>query len=106
MPLLRQDVERIEEIAGLIKNERDNTVSQLIGRLQGLNSELDTAWDGPSQEQFYATYGNWISQLEKFSDTLYSIHQYLASVAVNFRELDEAARQAAAGATAIPAGAE
>jgi len=50
------------------------------------------------EDQFELTYGNWITDLEKYSDTLNSINQYLTSVAQNFRELDEAARAAAAAA--------
>jgi WXG100 family type VII secretion target len=98
MPILKIDVETVEAIAAKVRTEREDTVGNLIGRLHGLNGELDAAWDGPAQSQFEATYGDWIQQLEAFSNTLYNINQYLVSVAQNFRELDEAARQAAAGA--------
>lgn len=98
MAILRQDIENIERLAQQVKHERDVTVNDLLSKLRGINAELDTAWDGPSQQAFYATYGDWIQQLEKFSNTLNSVHEYLVSVATNFRELDEAARQAAAGA--------
>ncbi|HLC02754.1 MAG TPA: WXG100 family type VII secretion target [Anaerolineales bacterium] len=98
MAILRQDIESIERLAQQVKHERDVTVNDLLSKLRGINAELDAAWDGPSQQAFYATYGDWIQQLEKFSNTLNSVHEYLVSVATNFRELDEAARQAAAGA--------
>ncbi|OGR29795.1 MAG: hypothetical protein A2139_11885 [Desulfobacca sp. RBG_16_60_12] len=98
MPVLRQDIENIERLAQRVKHERDVTVSDLLGNLRGINADLDASWDGPSQQAFHATYGDWIQQLEKFSNTLNSVHEYLVSVATNFRELDEAARQAAAGA--------
>jgi len=98
MAVLRQDIENIERLAQQVKHERDVTVNDLLSKLRGINAELDAAWDGPSQQAFYATYGDWIQQLEKFSNTLNSVHEYLVSVANNFRELDEAARQAAAGA--------
>lgn len=98
MPNLRIEVETVESLAAKIKAERDGTVADLLGRLRSINSELDAAWDGPAQEQFEQTYGNWITDLEKYSDTLNSINQYLVSVAKNFRELDEAARAAAASA--------
>ena len=101
MPILRQDIETIETLAAQVKAERDTTVNDLLAKLRGINSQLDAAWAGPSQVQFELTYGDWINQLHKFSDTLNSVHQYLASVAQNFRELDEAARQAAAGAASL-----
>lgn len=101
MPILRIDVETVEAIAARVRAEREGTVAELLTRLRGLNAELDAAWDGPAQSQFQATYGDWIQQLEAFSNTLYNINQYLVSVAQNFRELDEAARQAAAGAAAV-----
>jgi WXG100 family type VII secretion target len=100
MAILRQDIENIERLAQQVKHERDVTVNDLLAKLRGINADLDAAWDGPSQQAFYATYGDWIQQLEKFSNTLNSVHEYLVSVANNFRELDEAARQAAAGAAA------
>jgi WXG100 family type VII secretion target len=100
MAILRQDIENIERLAQQVKHERDVTVNDLLAKLRGINADLDAAWDGPSQQAFYATYGDWIQQLEKFSNTLNSVHDYLVSVANNFRELDEAARQAAAGAAA------
>ncbi|MEW6566693.1 MAG: WXG100 family type VII secretion target [Chloroflexota bacterium] len=100
MTLLRIEVETVEALAAQVKAERDGTVNDLLGRLRRINAELDTAWDGPAQLQFQQTYGDWISQLERYSNTLNNVYQYLVSVAQNFRELDEAARQAAAGAAA------
>jgi len=100
MPNLRIEVETVEAIAAKIKSERDGTVADLISRLRNINNELEAAWNGPAQVQFQQTYGNWITDLEHYSDTLNSINQYLVSVANNFRELDEAARAAAANAAA------
>jgi WXG100 family type VII secretion target len=98
MPTLRIDVETVEALAAKIKSERNGTVNELIARLHAINNQLDAAWDGPALTQFQGTYGNWVEQLEHYSDTLNSIYQYLVSVAQNFRELDEAARSAAANA--------
>jgi WXG100 family type VII secretion target len=98
--MLRQNIEDIEMLAARIKQEREGTVSELLSRLRAINNELDMAWDGPSQQAFYASYGDWIQQLEKFSDTLNNVNQYLVSVATNFRDLDAAAEQAARGAAA------
>ena len=99
MPMLRQDVERIEALAAQVKAEREGTVDGLLGKLRGINSDLNEAWDGPSQVAFEGSYGDWIRQLEQYSNTLNNVHQYLISVATNFRELDAAAAQAARGAT-------
>ncbi len=98
MPLLRQETERIEELARRVKNERDTTVNDLLGTLRGIDVELDQSWDGKSQQQFHASYGDWITKLEQYTETLENVHAYLMSVAQNFRELDEAAAQAAQGA--------
>jgi WXG100 family type VII secretion target len=89
--MLRQNVEDIEMLAAKVKQEREGTVSDLIDRLHRINNELDVAWDGPSQKAFHASYGDWIQQLERFSDTLNNVNQYLASVATNFRDLNAAA---------------
>ncbi|HLC02130.1 MAG TPA: WXG100 family type VII secretion target [Anaerolineales bacterium] len=98
MTILRQDIEQIRGLAGRIKGERDGTVADLIQRLHGINNELNAAWDGASQTAFFDAYGNWIAQLEEFSNTMYSVEQYLTSVANNFEELDQAAAAAATGA--------
>lgn len=99
MPMLRQNIEQIEALAAQVKGERDGTVDSLLGKLRGINQELESAWEGPSQMAFEANYGDWIRQLEQFSNTLNNVHQYLVSVATNFRDLDTAAAQAASGAT-------
>jgi len=100
MVMLRQNIEDIEMLAARVKQEREGTVADLISRLNGINNELQNAWDGPSQQAFFGSYGDWIKQLEKFSDTLNNVNQYLVSVATNFRDLDAAAEQAARGAAA------
>ncbi len=97
MPLLHQNVEEIEMLASRVKQEREGAVADLIARLHAINNELDAAWDGPSQRVFHANYGDWIQQLEKFSDTLINVNQYLTSVATNFRDFNEAADQASKG---------
>jgi WXG100 family type VII secretion target len=96
--ILKQDIELIRSLAAQIKAERDNTVANLLQQLRGINNQLDGAWDGASQQAFYSAYGDWIDQLEKFSDTMNSVHQYLLSVAQNFEDLDIAAAAAASGA--------
>jgi len=96
--LLRQDTQQIRDLASAIKTEREGTVADLIQRLRAINNQLDGAWDGESQAAFFNAYGDWITQLEKFSDTMNSVHQYLVSVAQNFEELDHAAAAAASGA--------
>jgi WXG100 family type VII secretion target len=70
----------------------------LLQTLRGINTALDGAWDGASQAAFQAAYGDWIDQLEKFSETMNNVHQYLVSVAQNFEDLDLAAAAAASGA--------
>lgn len=98
MPTLRIEVEKVEDLARQVKAERDNTVENLLSKLRTINSELDAAWDGPAQEQFNQVYGDWITKLQQYSDTLNGVNNYLTSVADNFRKLDEAARSAAAQA--------
>lgn len=95
---LRQDIQQIRELASRIRGERDQTVGDLINRLHGINNQLNAAWDGASQTAFFNAYGDWIKQLEEFSNTMYSVEQYLVSVAQNFEDLDQAAAAAASGA--------
>jgi WXG100 family type VII secretion target len=98
MPHLRIQVETVEDLARQVQNKRENEVEALLTDLRRLNGDLNGAWDGPAQIEFEARYGDWITQLQKYSETLRSVSSYLRSVAENYRQLDEAARQAAAGA--------
>ena len=98
--MLRQDIHTIRTLADRVAHERNDTVENLLSRLNGINTELDAAWDGPSQIAFKESYGDWIQQLRKYSDTLNNVHQYLKSVAQNFEDLDAAAASAASGAAA------
>ncbi len=90
------DVDKVEALAAQIKRERETTVAELITRLRRINGDLKTSWDGSAQAQFEATFGDWISDLERYSNTMHSVHQYLSRVAREFRDLNEAARRAAA----------
>ena len=60
MALLRQDIQTIRTLADRVAHERNDTVENLLSRLNGINSELDAAWDGPSQIALQESYGDWI----------------------------------------------
>jgi WXG100 family type VII secretion target len=98
MPELRINTELVEELASRIGGQHV-VIEDALNNLRAVNSELAGAWDGPSQDTFEGTYGDWITQLESYSETLTNVQSYLRSVAENFRQLDEAAQQAATGAT-------
>lgn len=98
MPKLSIDTELVEELASRIGGQHV-VIEDALNNLRAINSELAGAWDGPSQDTFEGTYGNWIAQLESYSETLTNVQGYLRSVAENFRDLDAAAQQAATGAT-------
>ncbi|MBI5712646.1 MAG: WXG100 family type VII secretion target [Chloroflexi bacterium] len=90
------DVDKVESLAAQIKRERETTVAELITRLRRVNGDLKTSWDGSAQAQFEATFGDWVNDLEKYSNNLNAVHQYLVRFSREFRELNEAARKAAA----------
>ncbi len=92
--VLRIEPETVESLSGQINGIHDNEVRDVLARLRQLNEQLDQAWDGPSQTLFTEKYGDWIFQLENFSNTLKGIHHYLNSVVENYRKMDEAARSA------------
>ena len=98
--MLRQDIQTIRTLADRVAHERNDTVENLLDRLNRINNELDAAWDGRSQIAFQESYGDWINQLRKYSDTLNNVAEYLKSVAQNFEDLDAAAASAASGAAA------
>ena len=96
MAILREDIQTIRTLADRVANERNDTVEQLLGRLTEVDARLADAWDGPSQIAFNESYGDWIEQLRKYSNTLNNVHQYLMSAAQNFEDLDAAAANDAA----------
>jgi WXG100 family type VII secretion target len=99
MTIHRENVQIIRALADKVAHERNDTVEQLLGRLTGIEAELADAWGGPSQIAFHESYGDWIEQLRKYSSTLNNVHQYLASAAQNFEDLDAAAATARGAAT-------
>jgi len=98
MPRLEIVPEEVEEIASNIGGQHI-IIGEALESLRAIDAHLATVWEGPARQIFYETYGNWITQLENYSETLTNVQAYLRSVAQNFRDLDEAAQQAASGAT-------
>jgi len=92
----RINCEAIEGVAGKIQQKHEDILS-IITELRALNEELDGYWDGESQIEFEARFGDWLGQLEQFSGTLESVHQFLVGFVNARREFEEQARQAAAG---------
>jgi WXG100 family type VII secretion target len=93
----RINTEAIEGISGKIRQKHED-IYGIISELRSLNEELDGAWDGESQVEFEARFGDWIGQLEQYSGTLESVYQFLISFAQARLEFEEQARNAAAGA--------
>lgn len=92
----RVNTEGIEGVAGKIQQKHQDILA-IISELHALNDELDGYWDGEAQMQFEASFGDWIVRLEQFSETLDSVQQYLVSFVQARLELEEQARNAAAG---------
>lgn len=82
------DTETIRRLAAMIKSERDVSVADSICRLRAINNELDNLLVGWQMVEFEKNYGNWISELERYSNTLYSIHQFLIASANYWDEFD------------------
>ena len=95
----RVDHEQVEGLAKRIQQEH-NDILQDISDLRNINNDLNAAWDGESQMQFEASFGDWLMKLEQFSETLESVYQYLITFVEARRELEEQARSAADGASA------
>jgi WXG100 family type VII secretion target len=98
MTVLRLDVEAVKSIIARIDTQHIE-IDTVLTNLRAINIDLEGAWDGSAQIEFEKTYGNWIQQLDNYSETLTSVKGYLQSVSDNYVALDEAARAAAAGAT-------
>jgi WXG100 family type VII secretion target len=94
----RMNLEGIEGVAGRIQ-QKHSDIQSIITELRSLNGELDGYWDGEAQLEFEARFGDWVAQLEQFSGTLESVHQYLVTLVQARRDFEEQARAAAGGAT-------
>ena len=94
----RMNLEAIEGVAGKIQQKHSDILG-IISELRSLNSELDGSWDGEAQMEFEARFGDWLTQLEQFSETIESVHQYLVTLVQARRDFEEQARAAAAGST-------
>ena len=92
----RVDTEAVEQVAGQVQQKHQEILGT-ITELRSLNSTLDGAWDGEAQQAFEASFGDWLVQLEQFSETLESVNQYLVRYVAARRELEEQAAAAASG---------
>jgi WXG100 family type VII secretion target len=95
---VKMDYVAVKHCADRIKTERDVTVNELIARLRGINNELAASWDNTAQDAFENTFGNWLSQLENYTNTLTSVHAYLTTMVDAYIELENQARTAAENA--------
>ncbi len=93
----RMNLEGIEAIASHIQKKHDEVLG-IISELRSINSELDGYWDGEAQMEFEARFGDWILQIEQFSETSDSVRQYLVTLVEARRDFEEQTRNAAAGA--------
>mgnify|MGYP006286226337 CR=1 FL=1 len=92
----RVDADAIEGLANRVQ-QKHNEILGIIGELRTINSALDAAWDGEASMAFEAEFGDWLVQLEQFSETLESVYQYLMQYVESRRELDSQAASAAQG---------
>jgi WXG100 family type VII secretion target len=97
MTLLKLETVDFREIIESIKAQHIE-IDSVLDNLRALNARLEGTWEGNARVEFETTYSNWIQQLDNYSETLNSVTGYLESVLTNYEALDEAARQAAAGA--------
>ena len=92
----RVDTEAVEQVAGQVQQKHQEILGT-ISELRSLNGTLDSAWDGEAQQAFEGSFGDWLVQLEQFSETLESVQQYLVRYVAARRELEEQAASAASG---------
>ncbi len=92
----RVDTDAVEQVAGQVQQKHQEILGT-ISELRSLNGTLDSAWDGEAQQAFEASFGDWLVQLEQFSETLESVNQYLVRYVAARRELEEQATSAASG---------
>lgn len=92
----RVDTDAVEQIAGQVQQKHQEVLG-IITELRSLNGNLESSWDGQAQQAFEAAFGDWLNQLEQFSETLEAVHQYLIQYAAGREEFDEQAAAAASG---------
>ena len=98
MTILKLDTETFVEVITSIKTQHAE-IDSVLENLRATNARLEGSWEGTARLEFETTYSNWIQQLDNYSETLTNVRNYLQSVMDNYVALDDAARQAASGAT-------
>jgi WXG100 family type VII secretion target len=61
--------DEVKQIAQEVATHHINIQDTLVA-LRNLNDRLSTAWSGEAKAEFEITYGNWITQLQNYSETL------------------------------------
>lgn len=98
MTILRLDTDSFTDVISSIQTQHAE-IDAVLDNLRATNARLEGSWEGTARVEFEATYSNWIQQLDNYSETLTNVRNYLQSVMDNYVALDDAARQAASGAT-------
>ncbi len=80
--------ERLEQVAGVFEQKRDDT-SAMIHSLKSTMDSLNAEWDGVAQNKFYAEWDAMIPKMNQFTNLLDEIAGELRRIAQVFREADE-----------------
>ena len=92
----RVDTDAVEQVAGQVQQKHQDILGT-IAELRSLNSTLDDSWDGEAQRAFETTFGDWLQELEQFSNTLEAVQQFLTRYVADRLELDSTYSGAASG---------
>jgi uncharacterized protein YukE len=92
----RVNTEEIESIISKYEQKYAELLEISLG-LQVLNNELDKYWDAESQMEFESRFGNMIQDIKKSSKPVHAVIQFLSEFVRARLDLEEQARNAAAG---------
>ena len=88
MSNIRISPDQVDQIAGQFKQSAEQS-QQIIARLQASINNLQSQWEGATQQRFYADFETAKRQMESFVQLLTSVGTDLTGIANKFRVTDQ-----------------
>ena len=88
MARIRVSPERVREVSGQFKTASSQS-QEIVSKLQGTINNLNSEWEGMTQQKFYSDFQNWQTNMRQFVDLLNQISTQLDAIATRFAQADQ-----------------
>ena len=88
MARIRVTPERVREVSQQFKSASGQS-QELVSKLQSTINNLNSEWEGMTQQKFYSDFQNWQQNMRQFVELLNQISKQLDAIAQRFAQADQ-----------------